>query len=222
MNNLVFNNIASQLKASIYAQNPSGEVQPIQIDSNGNLNVSITNSVTISNESLTVAISNPIIVANSITIANESITVGVANPITISNESLTVAVSNPITVANSITIANETLSVAIIANSFTSLNITTATYSGTGAVLNNTDISNLNKASFLVYNTGADTLTISLQLSPTTNEEDYITSPNNSLLTVAGNTSEIIPVDLFANYARLQYSLGSSTATFSTFFNGQA
>ena len=252
MNNLVFNNVASQLKTSIYGQEPNGSFEAIQIDSAGNIKTTITNasltvavsnpitiansrltvdvvnpitianSITIANASLTVAVSNPITIANSITITNTNLTVAVSNPITIANSRLTVDVVNPITVANSITIANSSLTVTVGSNAFTSSSVLNVTAIGTNVIMNNTDISNLKTASFLVYNNGLNTLTVSLQLSPTQNDIDYITDPNNQNLTIAPGTGQIIAVDLFAHYARLQYNQGRSSTTISVYFNGQA
>ncbi|VYT64483.1 hypothetical protein [Clostridium tertium] len=236
MNNLLFNTVASELKTSIYAQAPDGSLQILQTDSTGALKTSISNS------SLTVNVNNPITVANAITIANTSLTVSVSNPITIANASLTVSVNNPITVANSITIANTTLTVVVNnpitvnnaitianssltvtigANAFTSSSALNLSVSGTGRVLNNTDISTLRTASFFVYNAGTNTLTISLQMSPTTNNADYITDPSYNNYTIPGGDRRIITVSRFGNYTRLLYTLRGTTATFSVYFNGQ-
>ena len=261
MNNLIFNNIASELKTSMYAQASDSSLQVLQIDNDGSLKtaisnssltvavsnsitiandsltvavnnpITVANSITIANDSLTVAVSNPITVANSITIANDSLTVAVSNPITIANDSLTVAVSNPITIANDsltvavsnpITIANSSISVNIIGNTFTSSSVLNTATSGTGTILNNTDISTLRTASFLVYNLGTNTLTVSLQVSPTTNEADYITDPSYSNFAVLGGGKQIITVSRFARYTRLIYTLGGTTATFSVYFNAQS
>ena len=246
MNNLIFNTVASELKTSMYAQASDSSLQVLQIDndgslktviSNSSLTVAVANSITIANDSLTVAVSNPI------TIANDSLTVAVSHPITVANsitiakDSLTVAVSNPITVANSITIANDSLTVAvsnpitianssisvnIIGNTFTSSSVLNTAVNGTGTILNNTDISTLRTASFLVYNLGANTLTVSLQVSPTTNEADYITDPSYSNFAVLGGGKQIITVSRFARYTRLIYTLGGTTATFSVYFNAQS
>ena len=135
---------------------------------------------------------------------------------------MTVNVNSPITVANSITIANSSLTVLIGANAFTTSNILNVSASGTGSVFNNTDVSPLRTASFFVYNTGTNTLTISLQMSPTTNTGDYITDPNYNNYAIVGGDSEIITVSRLGNYTRLLYTLGATTATFSVYFNGQS
>ncbi|MDU5111728.1 MAG: DUF6385 domain-containing protein [Clostridium sp.] len=92
---------------------------------------------------------------------------------------------------------------------------------GTGSVFNNTNISTLRTVSFFVYNTGTNTLTLSLQMSPTTNNEDYITDPSYNNYAIVGGDSKIITVNRFGNFTRLLYTLGGSTATFSVYFNGQ-
>jgi len=72
----------------------------------------------------------------------------------------------------------------------------------------------------LIYNEGANTLTVSLQVSPTTTPGDYIDDPDYTLHAIAGNTNEILVISKFAHYARLQYV--ATTATFSAYYNAQA
>ena len=45
-NNLVFNNVASQLLVQIYGQNPSGQATAIQTDASGNIIASVTPAFT--------------------------------------------------------------------------------------------------------------------------------------------------------------------------------
>ncbi|MDV4152690.1 DUF6385 domain-containing protein [Clostridium sp. AL.422] len=142
MNNLIFNTTAYELRTSIYAQAPNNSLRILQVNSDGSLKTSISNdsltvsvnnpitianSITISNASLSVDVNNPITISNPITIANASLTVNVNDPINIANHSLTVSVSNPITLANSITVANDSLTVSVnnpitISNSITIAN----------------------------------------------------------------------------------------------------
>ncbi len=85
MNNLVFNNEADQLKTSIYAQAPDLTFQPLQISSDGFLQVegrfSLSNSVTVSE------ITSPVTIANAITVSE------ITSPITVSE------ITSPVTIA---------------------------------------------------------------------------------------------------------------------------
>lgn len=138
----------------------------------------------------------------------------------VTNTSLTVA--GTVTVGNSITIANSTITTIISGNTFTSLELLNNVVSSSSTTFNNTDISQLRTASILFYNEGANPITISLQISPTTNVNYYMDSPNYSNIVVAGNSNQFIAITEFAHYVQLSYNPGSSTCTFSAYFNGQA
>ena len=228
MNNLVFNNTAEELKTSIYGQKRSdGTTVPIQLDDNNALIVSgtvtvgqITAPITIGNTSLTVA--GTVTVANPITISQ------ITAPVTIGNTSLTVAgsvtVANPITVSQitaPVTIGNTSLTVFINGNAFTSSVATAATGLTPTVLFNNLDISTVKVATFLLYNTSGVAATVSLQISPTTSNTYYITDSVVGNITLLGNSSAIIVVGRFAQYARLicsSLTAGSITA----YYNGQA
>jgi carbonic anhydrase/acetyltransferase-like protein (isoleucine patch superfamily) len=205
MNNLIFNTAADQLLTTV----------------TGTVTVSaITGSVTISNASLTVngtvtvaEITNPVTIGNtSLTVAGTVTVAEITNPVTIGNTSLTVA--GTVTVAqitNPVTIGNTSLTVGVTSYAFTSNVATVTAGSGTGQVFDNTDISNQKVGTFFIYNTGGETLTISLQISPTTTSTYYIDDPSYSSITVAAGAETIMVLSKFANYARLQYTGATST-----------
>jgi hypothetical protein len=233
MNNLVFNNVASELLMTV--GNASLTVSG---------SVTVSNSITIANASLTVAgtvtvseITNPVTIGNaSLTVAGTVTVSEITNPVTIGNASLTVAgtvtvsqITNPVTIGNasltvagSVTINNATITTLISGSVFTSDSVTSTVVTGTGVVFSDTDISQLKTASLFVYNEGANTLTVSLQISPTTTGADYIDDPSYSNVAIAGNANKYIAIAKYAHYARLQYILGATTATFSSYYNAQA
>ena len=217
MNNLVFNNTASELMMTV-----------------GNASLTVGGTVTIANATLTVGGTVTVSeITNPITIGNASLTV--AGNVTISNASLTVdgtvtvsEITNPVTIGNAsltvagnVTISNATLTTINSGNVFTSLTVTSTAVTGTGVVLGDTDISQQKTASIFVYNEGANTLTLSLQISPTTTDADYIDDPSYTSLTIAGTSSQYIAIAKYAHYARLRYVLGATTATFSAYYNAQ-
>ncbi len=257
MNNLIFNTTASELKSSMYGYNQTSlTLQQLQLDSSGNMlitgNITVNNSVTIANATLTVegsvTVNNSITIANatltvegsvtvnnSITIANATLTVEgsvtVNNSITIANATLTVegsvTVNNSITIANatltvegSVTIANTTLTVLISGQTFTSDTDTLTDVTGTGNVFTATNISTLTTASMFIDNIGDNTVTYSLLISP--DGTTYFEDPNYIDKTVAAGEKAVIAIDIFAQYAQLEYNLGGTTASFNAYYNGQA
>ncbi|WP_352401223.1 DUF6385 domain-containing protein [Anaerotignum sp.] len=144
--------------------------------------------------------------------------VTVNNAITIANATLTV--DGSVTVNNAITIANTTLTVLISGQTFTSATANLPNVTGTGNVFTATNISTLTTASMFINNTGSNTVTYSLMLSP--DGTTYFADPNYTSKTVIGGGKAVIPIDIFAQYVQLQYELGTNTATFSAYYNGQA
>jgi len=152
------------------------------------------------------------------TVAEELRTL-VSGTVTVSGISGSITVSE---ITSPVTIANASLTVSVAGSTFTSDSVTSTVVSGTGAVFDNTDISTLKVASMFVYNEGVDPLTISLQISPTASDTDYIDDPSYTEVVVNAGEAQYMAVNRFANYCRLQYVLGVSTATFSAYFNAQA
>lgn len=282
MNNVLFNNVASSLKATFYAEAPNGSSQAVKVDSNQNLlvagTISVGNSITIANSTLTVTgtvtvsqitnaitigntsltvngtvtvseITNPITIGNSSLTVNGTVTVGeITNPITIGNTSLTVngtitignsitisnatltvggtvtvgAISGSITIGNSITVANATLTTIVSGYTFTTATVAQTQITGTGELFNNTDISQVKKGTLFIYNGGANTITLSVQISPTTTTGDYVDDPTYTNLAIAGNKSSLIPLATFGKYMRIQYAMNSTTGTITAYFNGQS
>ena len=186
--------------------------------------------VTIANDSLTVAGTVTVSeILAPVTIANDSLTVSgtvtvseILAPVTIANDSLTVA--GTVTVSEilaPVTIANESLTVSIQGYAFTSNTATLSGVNGVGEVFDNTDISQIKTATFFVYNTGASPITISLQISPSTDSALYIDDPSYTDVNIPAGEDKIIVVGKFGNYTRLQYDL-TAAADFIAYYNGQA
>ncbi len=195
----------------------------------------ITAPVTIGNASLTVAgtvtvseITAPVTIGNaSLTVAGTVTVSEITAPVTIGNASLTVAgtvtvseITAPVTIGNaSLTVAG---TVTIGASTFTSDLVTSTAVTGTGVIFPNKDISTYKVASIFIYNEVAVPVTISLQISPTTTDGQYINDPSYADKVIPANGNLYMPVSNFAHYVRLQYNLGGATATISAYFNAQA
>jgi hypothetical protein len=250
MNNLVFNTRAEELRTSIYAQSPDLSIKSLQLDNDDNLLVAgslsianssltvtgtvtvseITNPVTIANASLTVAgtvtvaeITNPVTIANaSLTVAGTVTVAEITNPVTIANASLTVAGTITVSeITNPVTIANVSLTTSIGGYLFTSDSVVNTPVTGTGVLFADTDISQVKTASMLLYNQGAVPITLSLQISPTTTDGDYIDDPSYSSVVLTANEKKYMAISSFAHYARLQYIMGGSTGTITAYYNAQ-
>jgi len=104
---------------------------------------------------------------------------------------------------------------------FTAITVSSQAITGSNFLFDNTDISAQKVASILLYNEGAVTIPLSLQISPTSGA-NYIPDPDYGTVTLGSNASMFIAISNFAHYARLQYVLGASTATISAYYQAQA
>ncbi len=181
--------------------------------------VTVSNPITIANALLTVSgdvtVNNPVTIANALLTVSGDVTVN--NPITIANALLTV--SGDITITNSVTLANSLLTVFVEGNQFTALTDVENGATSIGTSLTLTNISQLRTATMFIDNTGANPITVTLQLSP--DGLAIFDDPHYTNVPIAGGTSTIMVVDLFAQYAQIAYDAGT-IATFTTYFNGQA
>jgi hypothetical protein len=77
-------------------------------------------------------------------------------------------------------------------------------------------------ASLFLYNNGTVPITLSLQVSPTTADGDYIDDPSYTNFVLGDSAKKYIAINSFAHYVRLLYTMGSSTGTLTAYYNAQA
>ncbi|MCL2235701.1 MAG: DUF6385 domain-containing protein [Defluviitaleaceae bacterium] len=128
-------------------------------------------------------------------------------------------VSGDLELSGSVTIGNPLLTVQLAGNQFASDSQTLEDVTAVGVALEATDISQLRTATMFVDNTGTTPITATLQLSP--DGTTYFDDPNYTDVTIDGETSAIMVVGIFAQFAQIQYDPGVS-ATFTVYYNGQA
>jgi hypothetical protein len=89
-----------------------------------------------------------------------------------------------------------------------------------GVIFDNTDISEITTGSIFLYNGGAQTFSVTVQVSPTTSDGDYVDDPDNSDIEVGPNAKMLIVLSKYGHYSRLAYT-ATSAATFTAYYNGQ-
>ena len=173
------------------------------------------------------AITDPVTIANTLLTVSGSVAVSaITDPVTIANTLLTVggsvevsAIADPVTIANTLLTVGGTITIGgytVVTDSKINEEVT-----GTEVIFPDKDISTFKQASIILYNGDADTpITLSLQISPTTADGDYIDS--GEPIVIPANGSHYIPAISYAHYARLQCAMGSETAILNAYFIGQA
>ncbi|MCL2224384.1 MAG: DUF6385 domain-containing protein [Defluviitaleaceae bacterium] len=128
-------------------------------------------------------------------------------------------IAGDFSLSGDITIANSVLTVFVEGNLFTANVQELEGVTSTGIALAATDISQMRTSTMFVDNTDDNPITVTLQLSP--DGTTYFNDPNYTNVVVDANSSQIIAVGIFAQYAQLEYDPGA-LATFSVYFNAQA
>ena len=192
-----------------------------------NTTLTVNGEVEITNTTLTVNGEVTLTGTNSVAITNASLTVN--GDVEITNATLTVngeveITNTTLTVSGEVEITNTSLtvngSITIAGHAIAETNATLNSVTGTGLVFNNTDISEITTGSFFVYNNGANAFTISLQVSPTTDDGLYAFDVDNDELPVTVGAKLIIAISKYGRYARLLYE-ASAAATFAAYYTGQ-
>ena len=206
----------------------------------GSASVEITNDAvtvtgTVAIDSASVEITNTVLtVTGAVTVLNDTLTVD--GTVEITNASVTVTgtvgidgtasveiTNDAVTVDGTVEITNATVTVSgavtISGHTITSLN-TTVVDSQTGVIFDNTDISEITMGTFFIYNGGAQTFSVTVQLSPTADDANYVDDPDNKDIEVGSNAKLLIVLSKYGHYARLQYN-ATADASFTAYFNGQ-
>jgi hypothetical protein len=207
MNNLVFNTVASRLYTTVAnaTLTVNGEVEIT------NTPLNVTGEVDITNTTLNVT-GEVEINTTVVDVLVTNTTLNVTGEVEITNTTLNVT--------GEVEITNTLLDISVAGHTITSDTDSQNNVTGTGALFDDTDISQITTGTFFVYNTGANTFTVSLQISPTTDDNRYISDPDNDDLALDSGDGAIIVISKYGNYARLMYE-AVSAATMVAYYNGQ-
>ena len=204
-NNLVFNNVASQLQTTINGVDGGGIAKPILTDTDGRLDLG---SVTVTAAAFDIRL---LTATDIVTVTAENFDIRPltdADVVTVTATDLDI---RPLTATGD--------SVGLGARAFTETNTTIDGLVGTGTVLQ-TDTSQYSLYSFYVNNTGDAAITVQLQISPT-EADDYFVDDGSGPVSVAAGEKAVLVAKNFLRYTRVYYDSGAATATAAFYFNGQ-
>jgi hypothetical protein len=232
-NNLVFNNVADQLKSLVHGHTSTGLAIPLNVDTSGNVSMTVTDldirSLTAATD--TVSIGNTVTVEATdldirpLTGATDSVTVTATDfdirPLTAATD--TVSIGNTVTVEatdldiRDLSAATDTISLG--GRQFTESNITVGSFVGTGVVLQ-FDTSQQQEYSYYVKNTGSAVISVKLQISPTDNA-DYFVDDGSGEVSVAAGDKAVLVLQKYLRYTRVYYNSGAATATAEFYYNAR-
>ncbi|TDT61021.1 DUF6385 domain-containing protein [Fonticella tunisiensis] len=237
-NNLVFNDVASQLKVLVYGLN-GANLQSLSLDANGAVSVSANN---FSIRSLSVSTDTVSVSANSfdirpLTVSTDTVSVSANSfdirPLTVSTDTVSVSANN--FSIRSLSVSTDTVSVS--ANNFNIRSLTQGTdtvgtissgavFTSASAVITSTGtgiaftIDNSQDViySFYVRNTGAGAVSVKLQIAPV-NTEDYFVDDSTETLVAASTGKVTLATVKYLRYTRLYFDTGSTAGSFEVFYN---
>ncbi|MGJ7045009.1 DUF6385 domain-containing protein [Thermoanaerobacterium thermosulfurigenes] len=214
-NNIVFNPVAEQLKTLVHGM--QGTIPtPLLLDSTtGKLLSTVDGSVT---------------VAGTVT-AQGTLTVTASNfdirPLSGTTDSVTIS-SGTVTVAGTVTVTASSLDIRPLTASTDSFTLGSRTFledstniagvTGTGVVLME-NTGNKSMYSYYITNTGTNTISIKLQISPTTTDTYFVDDINS--ISLAGGSITVLTAVKFMQYTRLYYDTGGAAATAEFYYNAQ-
>ncbi|QEK12489.1 hypothetical protein FQB35_09195 [Crassaminicella thermophila] len=207
-NNIVFNNVADQLKTKIYGDD-SGTTRAIALDASGKILIGSLDTINTINYIATVDTVNNV---SSVDLVD---TVATVNEVTnVSSVDLvdTVATVNYVADVQKIT---DTVDVKIVSNDFTESSSVVVLGADASTTVLSIDTSEKNMYSYYIASSGA--ATVNIQISPTTADSYFINDATSAVMT-ANSTVVLVP-EKFLKYTRLYLQAGSGGATASVYFN---
>jgi hypothetical protein len=222
-NNLIFNNVASQLQTTINGVDGGGIARPILTATDGRLDLG---SVTVTAAAFDI---RPLTDADIVTVTATDLDI---RPLTATDVVTVTAIAfdiRPLTDADVVTVTATDLdirpltaaadSIELGARAFTETNTGIDGVVGTGTVLQ-TDTSQYSLYSFYVNNTGDAAITVQLQISPTETDTYFVDDGSGPVSVEAGQKAVLVAKN-FLRYTRVYYDSGTDTATAEFYFNGQ-
>ncbi|SFB39105.1 DUF6385 domain-containing protein, partial [Clostridium frigidicarnis] len=141
---------------------------------------------------------------------------GVTDSVLISNDSVTVTALD-LDIRN---LSGATDSVAIIGLLTTSETTVASSITSGGIFPQNTSLTS--EFSYFVVNNSADTVTVRLEISPTTVESYFIPDPNQNDTVIAPTDKAIIITSLYSNYMRLFYEATTTPTDFEVYYTARS
>jgi len=219
-NNIVFNDVASQLKTQIYGSN-NGNIVPISTDENGNITLTATDldirDLSADTDSVTVTATDLDI--RDLSADTDSVTVTATDldirDLSADTDSVTVTATD-LDIRN---LSGETDSIIKAGSLFTESNVTLEDITSTGIALS-IDTSQQDIYSFYVRNTGAASVSVKLQISPT-DSDDYFEDDSSSEVALDAGDRAILVAQRYLKYTRVYYN-ASDTTTIEAYYNAHA
>ncbi|HEX3022947.1 MAG TPA: DUF6385 domain-containing protein [Lachnospiraceae bacterium] len=113
--------------------------------------------------------------------------------------------------------------VTVESNFYNSISVTnTVIGAATATVLADSDISKYKVASMFIYNVGTGSITVGLNLSPTTTQTFYIPDSKYGSIVLAEDASTIIELPTHAHYAELVCTGANAASELTAFVNAQS
>jgi hypothetical protein len=243
-NYLVFNGTAEQLQTQISGVDEAGNSTKILTDSSGSL---VIGTVTVTAENFDVrplsGTTDSVTVFGTVTVTAENFdvrplsgttdSVTVFGTVTVTAENFDVrplsGTTDSVTVFGTVTVTAENFDIRNLSGVTDSIQISSRLFTESNTTIRGVADSALvfiqnNEAqseyTFYVFNSGNNTLTVQLQISPTTTTSYFVNDPGGPVGIARGSKATLI-ASRFLKYTGLFYETSGVTCTFEAFYNAQ-
>jgi hypothetical protein len=247
-NNLVFNEVAEQLKTLVYGSN-AGIAVAIKVDGSGNVairglaastdTVSIGGVVTVTASAFDIrylsASTDTVSIGGTVTVTASALDI---RSLAADTDTVTVTASNfdirslnadtdTVSIGGTVTVTASALDIRSLSGVTDSIMIagniftesSASITSGSGShVTMTTDNSQQNLYSFYIRNTGEASITAKLQLSPVSND-NYFVDDLSGHTVIAANEKAVLVAQRYLKFSRVWYDTGTYTASFEIYYN---
>ena len=213
-NNLVFNGLASQLQTLINGVDSNGVSRKVLTDTLGRL---VLSTVTVDTRPLSAA-TDSVTVFGTVTVSAENFDIrdlsGATDSVTVFG-TITVSAEN-FDIRN---LSGATDSIQLSSRLFTQSFTSLVDVTDSAAILIE-DTSENSMYSFYVFNTGTNTLTAVLQISPTVTSTFFMDDGDGPVAISPGGKTTLVNAK-YLHYTQLFYETGGAACSFTAYYNAQ-
>jgi hypothetical protein len=243
-NNIVFNGVAEQLQVLINGVDQDGKTKKLQTDSDGRLMVS---TVTVTAENFDIrqlsGVTDSVVIKETVTVTAENFDIrqlsGVTDSVVI-KETVTVTAENfdirqlsgvtdSVVIKETVTVTAENLDIRPLSGATDSIQLSSRLFTEESASFDDvtaataTFVQNTGEQSeysFYVFNTGSNTLTVQLQISPINTDSYFMDDPSGAVALASGDKTVLV-AGRYLRYTRLYYDTGGEECSFDVYYNAQ-
>ncbi|SKC84209.1 DUF6385 domain-containing protein [Maledivibacter halophilus] len=243
-NNLVFNGVAEQLQTLINGVDADGNVRPIRTDSDGQIQLG---TVTVTAENFDIrplsGVTDSVVIRETVSVTAENFDIrqlsGVTDSVVI-RETVSVTAENfdirqlsgvtdSVVIRETVSVTAENFDIRPLSGATDSIQLSSRLLTEDSLAFEDVTVATAtfvqntgeqSEYSFYVFNTGSNTLTVQLQISPISTDSYFMDDPSGAVGLESGDKVTLV-AGRFLKYTRLFYDTGGEACSFNVHYNAQ-